>query len=100
LWKLTSGFYCTSNPQFWEKSRPVPRAPKQSCSALQNFCSRPWEHMIPTLSSVQDYCVVSASTVNVLFPVQWNVQITYTLQKAVTNIIQKSKWILHNYFSK
>jgi hypothetical protein len=33
-------------------------------------------------------------------PYQQNVQITYTLCKALTNIIQKFKWILHNYFPK
>jgi len=27
-------FYWTSNPQFWEKTQPVPRDPKRSCSAL------------------------------------------------------------------
>ena len=34
-------FHWTLNPQFWEKSQPVPGAPKQSCSALQNFSWRP-----------------------------------------------------------
>ena len=34
-------FYWPSNSQFWEKFQPVPGAPKQSCSALQNFSWRP-----------------------------------------------------------
>ena len=35
-------FYWNSNLQFWEKSQPVPGAPKQSCCALQIFSWRPW----------------------------------------------------------
>ena len=41
LWKFTSGFYWTLNPQFWEKSQPVHGAPKQSCTTLQHLSWRP-----------------------------------------------------------
>ena len=33
--------FFNSNPQFWEKFQSVPGAPKQSCSALQNFLGGP-----------------------------------------------------------
>jgi len=39
--KVYQWFYWNSNLQFWEKSQPVPGAPKQSCSVLQNFSWRP-----------------------------------------------------------
>jgi hypothetical protein len=33
--KVYQWFYWTSNPKFWKKSQPIPRAAKQSCSILQ-----------------------------------------------------------------
>jgi hypothetical protein len=40
--KVYQWFYWTSKPQFWEKSQPVPVAPKQFCSALHHFSWRPY----------------------------------------------------------
>jgi len=39
--KIYQWFYWTSNPQFWEKSQPVPGSQEQSCSALLYFSWKP-----------------------------------------------------------
>ena len=49
----------TLNPQFWEKSQPVPGAPKQSCSTLQNFSWRPCEWLIIGLTPNEQFSAVS-----------------------------------------
>jgi len=53
--KVYQWFYWTSNPQFWEKSQPVPGTPKQSCSTLHNFSWKPCL-LVPTVFLLTPTC--------------------------------------------